>query len=154
MKTTYQVQWRPLFLSLSVSLSLAILLPLGALLLFRVVRFGAAEAFRHVTPSGVTLIATGIVVVTTMLAFLASQVIRRSYVTLDANFIEGQGYWGKRKTLPLGELTSLSRKVRNGIEMVAVESRSHGKIYISAQTEKLPELLQRIKARSPGIIGD
>lgn len=50
-----------------------------------------------------------------------------------------------KNTIPLSDITSLTNFSSNGINAIVVNSKNHGKVYISEHTDRLPELLGLLK---------
>jgi hypothetical protein len=145
MNDIFHVNWKRVFKSLAIFITFAIDGPFILVWVIRFISMGFdyRKTFGHWDLPGVLLlIFIYIPFFSGIFAFLLSQFIRIATVTLTDDKITGSNYWGIKKTIPLTDITKLTRFVgRNGINAIVVNSNNYGKIYISDHTERLNELL-------------
>jgi hypothetical protein len=148
---TFPVEWRRLFRSLTLFLSVAILVPLLLFLLIRHIMLGwdSAKTFEHLSPAGTLLLLAACPVFSMGVAFLFAQVMRLASITIRDGRITGRNYWLLKRTIPLTEITQWTFYSNNGINAFVLHSRDHGQVYISEHTERLPELLELLKPYLP-----
>jgi hypothetical protein len=136
---TFEVNWRRMFKSLAIFMSSAIIagvvVPIGIL--------SVVGHFRH-RPVPFTFLAFLFVCVPlfcSLVAFVLSQWLRLSTITVSEEAIQGRTYWMRKKKIPLRDITKLTPFYGKAIRGIVVHSQHHGRIYISDQTERLSELL-------------
>lgn len=146
-KTIYPIVWKPLFVSLTIYISAAIIIPLIIMIVIRFVslRFDFNETFGHMSFFDFLLILACVPFVAMVLSFLIAQYCRIGTITLSERQIEGRNYWGFKKSIPLADITELSPFNNNGLNAIVVHSKYHGDIYVLDKTERLEELLGKLE---------
>jgi len=147
----FPVEWKRLFKSLSVFISVAILVPVTLMMLIRYVSsgFDYGKTFEHVSLPMALLFLVFIPIVSAGFSFLISLWFRLATITLSNGEIHGRNYWGIRNRIPLNDITKLTSFRNNGINAIVVNSQYHGQIYISDKTARLPELLTILRGYLP-----
>ncbi|GEP40862.1 hypothetical protein [Brevifollis gellanilyticus] len=144
MNTTFPVDWKQVFKSLSVFMTVAILVPVTLMIGVRYVSsgFNYEKTFEHVSMPVFLLILACVPLVSVVMAFLVGQWFRLATITLSEGMIHGRNFWGRKNKIPLSEITRLTPFSNNGIKAIVVHSKYHGQIYISDKTERMAELLE------------
>jgi hypothetical protein len=144
MKATFPVKWKNLFKKLTIFMTLAIDVPLILFMIFRYISMGFnyGKTFEHLSlPFFFVLLFVDIPIFSVCFAFLISQYLRIATITISGGNITGRNYWMLKNTIPLSDITELSNFSNNGINAIVVNSKSHGKVYISEYTDRLYQLL-------------
>lgn len=147
MTFVYKVRWQREFRSLSIYLSTTFIIIYILLACIRYVslRFDFAKTFEHM-PFPIFLL--GLLLIPLLciaFAFILAQLFRDAAITLTEDAIQGRNFWGRKHTIPLADITTLTRFRDNGINAIVVHSRQHGQIYISNKIERLSELLKALE---------
>lgn len=143
MSGTYEIEWRPLFKSLTWFLSVAIIGGSVGIMAIRLVslKFDMAKAFQHVSPLVFVLLMLGTPFFSALVAFLIALWVRMARITIADGTIQGVNFWGRRKKIPLGCVTKLVPFHNNGIHATIVDSKHHGQVFISNHTRDVSALL-------------
>lgn len=149
MNTTFHVQWRRFFRSLTTFMTIAIAIPVILVCVFRLVRLGWDEAFAHTSPIAFILILLGIPVFSAICALPFAAWIRLASVTVTETDVIGRNYWGWKSRIPLSDIHGFERFSSNGINAIVVTSGKHGKIYINEHTECIDELVTLLSTYIP-----
>ena len=151
MNATYPVDWKRLFKSLTVFVSVAIIVPVSLLMMLRYASsgFDYAKTFEHMTLPAFLLALLCVPPFSAAIALMVSLWLRRAAITIKDEAIHGLNYWGFRKRIPLNDITRLTSFHNNGINAIVVNSRHHGQIFISDKTQGLPELLEFLNGHLP-----
>jgi hypothetical protein len=141
---TFPVAWKRIFRSLSQYITVAILVPVTVLMGLRWVSLGLDhdKTFEHVSPLEFVLLLCCVPFVGVGLAFVLASWFRLAAITVADGAIYGRNFWGLKNRIPLSDVTRIFPFHSNGINALVVQSRQHGQIYISDQTERLDELLR------------
>jgi hypothetical protein len=144
MTRTFPVDWIKIFKSVTLFMTIAILLGVLAAAIARLARldFDTEKAFGHISLSLLIGVLLWIPLFSATLAFFIAYWFKRASITLSDSEIEGRGYWGFKKKIPLKDIKSLGDFSRCGIKAIVVASKHHGKIYISNYTEGLDEIVE------------
>ena len=140
MNATFPVNWRPVFKSVWIYTSCAII---GGLLIPIGIATVSGRAPKHAIPftSMVGYVLVFAPLFSAAAAFLVSRWVRLSSIAVSEGTVLGRSYWGRKNKIPLNDITKLTQFSSNGIGAIVVHSKCHGKIYISDRTERLTELL-------------
>ena len=144
MIATFPVNWQQLFKSLTIFISVAIDAPLmlSIAIVFIWTGFNYSRTIGHASLNDFLLLFFVYVpFFSGIISFLISQFLRISIITLSDGNIAGRNYWGLKNTIPLYDVTEVTRFGNHGINWIVVNSKNHGKIYILEHTERLHELL-------------
>lgn len=151
MNTTFKVQWQPLFKKLAiltpVLIFFGILISMGGDLVLQ--QFGLAKPFKHTSLPSFLGMLFGATLLGIPLAFLFAQWFRRYTITFSEDAIEDRNLLGRKKKIPLADITKLTPYSDNGIDAIVVHSRYHGQVYILEKTERLGELLDILESYLP-----
>ena len=140
MSATFPVNWRQIFRSVAIFMSVALIV--GILVPVAITRMAgraSPQALPFASAAGYVLVVAPLF--SLIFALVISQWFRLASITVGDGTLEGRTYWGRKNRIPLNEITKLTQFTSNGIRAVVVHSRYHGKIYIYAGTERLGELL-------------
>ncbi len=151
MNATYPVDWKRLFKSLSVFISVAIIVPVSLLMMVRYASsgFDHAKTFEHLSFPAFLLMLLCVPPFSAAIALLVALWLRRAAINIKDEAIHGLNYWGFRNRIPLNDITRLTSFHNNGINAIVVNSRYHGQIFISDKTQCLPELLALLNGHLP-----
>ena len=151
MNATFPVEWKQIFKSLSVFMSVAIIVAVTLSMGIRFLSsgFNYEKTFEHMSFSVFLIVLVCIPVVSVVCSFLIALWFRLAAITIANGEIHGRSFWGMRNRIPLSEVTKLTPFSNNGINAIVVNSRYHGQIYISDKTEGLPELLRILDVYLP-----
>lgn len=151
MNATFPVDWKQVFKSLSVFMTVAILVPVTLMMGVRYVSsgFNYEKTFEHVSMPVLLLILACVPLVSVVMAFLVGQWFRLATITLSEGMIHGRNFWGRKNKIPLSEITRLTPFSNNGIKAIVVHSKCHGQVYISDKTERMAELLEFLNDHLP-----
>ena len=144
----YPVKWKQKFKSLTVYMTIVIFVPIIFFMSYHFISkgFDYAKTFEKLSLLGfLALIFLGVPLFSVIFAFLISQYFRIADITISDGKITGRNYWMLKNTIPLSDITKLSNFSSNGINAIVVNSRYHGKVYISEDTERLNELLKLLE---------
>ncbi len=153
MSETFPVEWKRLFKSLSVVMSVSIIVPVVLLMFIRLVSsgFDYEKTFEHVSFPMSLFFLVCIPLVSIGFSFLIALWFRLATITISAGKIHGRNYWGIRNSIPLNDITKLTSFRSNGINAIVVNSQYHGQVYISEKTERLSELLGILLGHLPEV---
>ena len=132
-------------------MTVAIIVPVTLLLGIRYLSsgFDYAKTFEHTSLPVFLLILACIPVFSVGFSFVIALYFRLATITISSSEIWGRSFWGFKNRIPLTDITKLTPFSNNGINAIVVNSRYHGKIYISDKTQRLSELLALIDACLP-----
>ena len=140
MSTTFPVNWRPLFRSVAIFMSVALIV--GILVPVAITRMSGrapTQALPFASAAGYVLVFAPAFSI--LFALAISQWFRLASITVRDGTLEGRTYWGRRNRIPLNDITKLSEFSSNGVRALVVHSKFHGNIYIYDGTERIGELL-------------
>jgi hypothetical protein len=142
MNLSFKVQWKQLWKSLTIYMSIAIVVPSGFFVAFTWVTKGYDETFRHVSPQ-MGLLGIPVIIVVFCGAFSLGLALpcRMMSVRITDLHLEGRNCWGIKRRLPLDEISSMTRFDSNGYRAMVVSAGKHGKVYILDQTENVQDIL-------------
>lgn len=151
MKNVFLVRWKHFWKSLTGYMWGATLMPLAGVLAFGYVTsgFDHSAVFEYAPPFALSMAVLAIVAFIPVFALLMSLYFRRASVTVSADAVQGMNYWGRRKFIPLQDIAAFSLFRSNGGNAIIVQSRNHGRIYISHHTERLEELVALLATSLP-----
>jgi len=144
----YPVKWKKQFKSLAIYMTIVIYVPVLFFMAFHFISMGFdyEKAFEKLNlPGFLAFIIIGVPLISLMIAFLVSQCFRIAKITISDGKITGRNYWMLKNTIPLSDITELTNFSSNGIDAIVVNSKNHGKVYISEHTERLGELLGHLE---------
>ena len=108
--------------------------------------FDYKKTFEQLSLHGfLALIFLGVPLFSAIFALLISRCFRIANITISGGKITGRNYWLLKNNIPLSDITKLTNFSSNGINAIVVNSKYHGKIYISEHTDRLDELLGLLK---------
>jgi len=140
----YPVKWKQKFKGLTVYMTIVISVPILFFMAYHYISegFDYEKTFEQLSlPGFLILVFIGVPLFSAIFAFLISQYSRIADITISDRKITGRNYWMLKKTIPLSDITRLTKFSSNGINAIVVHSKYHGKVYISEDTERLNELL-------------
>ena len=144
----YPVKWRQQFKLLTIYMTIIIVVPILFFMTFHFISngFDYEKTFEKLSIYGfLALVFLGVPLFSVVFAFLISQCFRIADITISDGKITGRNYWLLKNSIPLSDITKLTNFSSNGINAIVVNSKYHGKIYISEHTDRLHELLGRLK---------
>lgn len=130
-------------------MSVAIIIPVVITFAIRLARLGYDEAFRQVSPTQFAGLLLVIPIGAALLALPIAYAFKLASITLSDDTITGRNYWGMKRSIPLADVVALENFSNNGIDAIAVKSRSHGTVYISVHTEHMDGLMELLQAYLP-----
>ena len=83
------------------------------------------------------------------IALLISHDYRRASITITEDTIHGLGVMGLKNAIPFYDITEVAHFKNNIRKAIVVSSNNYGQIYISAKTQRLPELLDLLERYIP-----
>ncbi len=151
MNATYPVEWKRIFKSLTIYMSIAIIVPIVLFMCVRFVSrgFDYEKALGHMSIFVFLVILVCAPLFSAATAFMVSLWFRIVKITILDRTIIGRNYWGFKNRIPLSDITKLTPFNSNGIKAIVVHSGSNGKIYISCKTARLSELLTILNENLP-----
>jgi len=148
MDNHYPVKWKQQFKVLAVYMTVIISVPTLFFIVYHFISkgFEYEKTFEQLSlPVFLALLFLGVPLFSIIFAFLISQFTRIANITIADGKITGRNYWMLKNTIPLSDITELTNFSSNGINATVVNSKKHGKIYILEDTDRLNELLGRLK---------
>lgn len=100
------------------------------------------KVFEHVSLLQLPLLIIGISV---PIAFVVAFGIKFTAVEIENRELIGRNYWGFKKRIPISAITQIYPFSYDGINVIVVNSSTHGEVFISSYTEKLDELVQYLE---------
>ena len=149
--TTYKVNWKSHWNHLAKFMCIAILIPVCFIVLIDFLKkgFSYEKIFEHLSPIGFVGIAIGICMFCYLFAGALSALSILSSIKLDKKNLAGRDMWGRKKTIPLSSIKSLSFFSNNGVNGYIVEGGKHGQVFIYQKTNHIDELLAAIEQYVP-----
>lgn len=144
MKKEFPVEWKGVFKSLSIYMSVLIILSVTLVIGVRYLSsgFDHQETFGKTSFVGFLLILAILAILSVGISFLVASWLRLAKISIANGEIHGRNAWFLRNRIPLSDLSGLTHFSHNGIEAIVVDSGSHGKVFISYRTQGLSELLE------------
>ena len=147
MNAKYPVRWKSLWRSLAIYMTVAILVPLPFILIFRYIStgFDYSEAFENISFFWIPLLVIGICVFSIVFSGLIAVWFKIATVETMDDHLHGRNMWGIKRRIPFHDITSFSDFSNNGIDATIVKSRYHGSVLIYEYTENRDELLEFLR---------
>lgn len=146
----YPVLWWNIWTHLTKYMSLAISIPVIFVFIIRFLKndMSLEKTFEHISLFQLPLLFIGIVVFSSIFAFIFSLLINAAAVEVRDGKLIGRNYWYFSKSIPISSITQLYRFSNNGIDAIVADAGVFGKVYISIHTDRLNELIQYIEQNS------
>ena len=146
----YPVLWRNVWSHLTKYMSLAISIPVLFVLIIQFFKndMSLEKTYEHVSLLQLPLLFIGIIVTSSIFAFIFSLFIKFAAVEVRDGKLIGRNYWYFRKSIPMSSITQLYRFSNNGIDAIVADAGIFGKVYISIHTDKLNVLIEYIEKNS------
>jgi hypothetical protein len=139
----YRVLWEDLWLHLSKYITIAISIPIALMLLMLFLTGHFSPPKNNMTLTEVPIVFICITVFSIIFALFGSLLVSLGAIEIKNGKILGRNYFMMKKEIELTNIQSLRLKSRgNGVDAVVVNGGLSGKIYISAYTEKIAELIE------------